>query len=356
LSTSRPVLTRDHLFTAAFFTILLYLLYQGGRILAPYLSTLLWAAILTLALHPLHVRMIRLCKGRETLAASVMTILTLVVIIGPAVAFLTLLASQGIDLYRWASDVVQSGGIAEAWARFKESPLGRMVVQLPLGGGDLKTSVLKGLGELSSDMAAQLGSLLKNTLLMALNLIILVLALFFFFRDGASYVRTTLGLLPFTAEQKEAISRKFYETFRAVINGVFLIALIQGIMTGIGFALFDVPFAVFWGFLAAILALLPIGGAMLVWLPGAVYLYLIGSTLTSILLAAWGAVFVSLPDNFLRPLIIGRKAKLPTFLLFLGILGGIQAYGMLGILFGPLVVTLLMSFAAIYREEFAEKQ
>jgi predicted PurR-regulated permease PerM len=112
---------------------------------------------------------------------------------------------------------------------------------------------------------------------------------------------------------------------------------------------------VFWGFLAAILALLPIGGAALVWVPAAVYLYLTGSAVSSILLAVWGVVLVSLPDNFLKPLLIGRKAKIPTFLLFIGILGGLQAYGVLGIFAGPLVVTLLTAFVQIYREEFVEK-
>jgi len=162
MSSGRPVLTRDHLFAAAFFTILLYLLYQGGRIIAPFISPLLWAAILTLILHPIHTQARKLCKGRETLAAGLMTALTLLLVIGPAVAILTLLASQGVELYRWASDMVQSGGVAEVWSRFKESPLGRMLTQLPVGSGDLKTSLLKGLGQLSSDMAAQLGGLLKE--------------------------------------------------------------------------------------------------------------------------------------------------------------------------------------------------
>jgi len=127
-------------------------------------------------------------------------------------------------------------------------------------------------------------------------------------------------------------------------------------MTGLGFALFGVPFSVFWGFLAAVLALLPVGGAMLVWVPGALYLYLTGSTLQGVFLAIWGALLVSLPDNFLKPLLIGRKAKLPTFLLLIGILGGLQVYGFLGILFGPLVVTLLTAFVQIYREEYAERR
>jgi predicted PurR-regulated permease PerM len=94
---------------------------------------------------------------------------------------------------------------------------------------------------------------------------------------------------------------------------------------------------------------------MLVWVPGALYLYFNGATLQGVLLAIWGALLISLPDNFLKPLLIGRKAKLPTFLLFIGILGGLQVYGFLGILFGPLVVTLLTAFVQIYREEYAER-
>jgi len=183
----------------------------------------------------------------------------------------------------------------------------------------------------------------------------MLIALFFFFRNGERYYRGTMELLPFTPEQKESIARKLHDTFSAVINGVFLIALLQGLMTGLGFALFGAPFPVFWGFLAAVLALLPVGGAALVWIPGALFLWLTGAALQGALLAVWGTVLVSLPDNFLKPLLIGRKAKLPMFFLFLGILGGLNVYGILGILFGPLVVTLLTAFVQIYREEFAER-
>ena len=183
----------------------------------------------------------------------------------------------------------------------------------------------------------------------------MLLSLFFLFRDGERWYASVTRLLPFTQDQQQAIARRFQDTFSAVVNGVFLVALLQGVMTGIGLALFGVPFPVLWGFLAAILALLPIGGAALIWVPAAVYLYLTGSAVSSILLAVWGVVLVSLPDNFLKPLLIGRKAKIPTFLLFIGILGGLQVYGFLGIFAGPLVVTLLTAFVQIYREEFVEK-
>jgi len=352
---SPPVLTRYHIFAAFFFAIFIFLLYQTAHLLAPFSSALLWAAIIALALAPLYRRVVRAVRGRSGLAAGIMTFATLLIVIGPAILLLVVLAAQAVDIYQWASELIRSGRLAEAWSRIAIPMLDR-VLNLPLlQGVDVKGIAIKSLSEFSSGMAAQIGGALKNTVLLLINVLIMLISLFFFFRDGESFYTAVTGLLPFTPEQQSAIAQKFRNTFSAVINGVFLIAFLQGVMTGIGLALFGVSYSVFWGFLAALLALLPIGGAMLVWLPCAIYLYLAGSTLNSVLLAAWGAVFVSLPDNFLKPLLIGRKAKLPTFLLFLGILGGLKVYGVLGILAGPLVVTLLTAFVQIYREEFAEK-
>ena len=219
---------------------------------------------------------------------------------------------------------------------------------------DLKGVMIKGLSQFSSSLASQVGTVLKDGLLLVIHLFIMLTVLFFFFKNGENYYRTAMDLFPFSSEQKQNIARKLHDTFTAVINGIFLIALGQGMMTGIGFAVFGVPFPVFWGFLAAILALLPIGGASLVWIPGALYLMLSQAMVNSILLTLWGVVLVSLPDNFLKPLVIGKKANIPTLFLFLGILGGLQTYGFLGILFGPLIVTLLTAFIQIYRDEFAE--
>ena len=217
---------------------------------------------------------------------------------------------------------------------------------------DLRGLILSGLKDFSAKSAAQLGGVLKNALLLIINFLIMVIALFFFFRDGDMYYRTALEILPFTDEQKASITKKLSGTFSAVINGIFLVALLQGIVTGIGFAIFGIPFYVLWGFLAFILALLPVVGAAAVWLPGAIYLLLTGQTLNGFLLAIWGLLFVSTPDNFLKPILIGKQAKIPVFFLFLGILGGIKVYGVLGILFGPLIVTLVMVFIQIYRVEY----
>lgn len=355
MNATPPLLTRSHLFAAAFFALFLYILYQAGSIIAPFLTPLLWAGIITLALLPLYRKVLALVKGRSTLASLIMTAVTLLLVIGPAVAVIIMLATQAIDVYHYVTEAIRSGAVAEAWDRLQQSRIGALLADATSGTPDLKERIVQGVRELSAGVASQFGALLKNTFLMALNILILIIAVFFFFRDGEHYYRTALDLLPFTQEHKENVAQRTYDTFTAVINGVFLIALLQGAMTGIGFALFGLPFAVFWAFVATILALLPVAGAALVWAPAAAYLYLQGATVPAVLLAVWGVVFVSLPDNFLKPLLIGKKANLPIFLLFLSILGGLQIYGFLGILFGPLVVTLLTALVQIYRDEFANR-
>jgi len=352
---SSSLLTRSHIFAAVFFAIFIFLLYQMAQLLAPFSSALLWAAILALALSPVYTRLLRLVNGKQGLAAGIMTFSTLLMVIGPTIFLLAVLTTQAVNLYEWTSEFIQTGKLAEAWSRFATPMLDRLLHLPFLAGINVKGILIQGLSQFSSGLASQIGSVLKNTLLLFVNLLIMLVFLFFILRDGVSYYSAIMRVLPFTPDQQQSIARKFRDTFSAVINGVFLVALLQGVMTGLGFALFGIPFSVFWGFLAAVLALLPIAGAMLVWLPGALYLYLTGSTLQGIFLAVWGALLVSLPDNFLKPLLIGRKAKIPTFLLFIGILGGLQVYGFLGIFFGPLVVTLLTAFVQIYREEYAER-
>jgi predicted PurR-regulated permease PerM len=349
-----PFFTRSHIFAAVFFALFVFLLYQAARLLLPFLSALLWAGIITLALYPPYRRLLALVRERAALAAGVMTIVTAFLIIGPAIAVLTALASQAADLYHWTSDLLKSGRLAGIWESFLNSPYGALLDHPAIKELDLHGFFIEHLDELSSGLAVQVGGILKNTLLLVANLLIMIFALFFFFRDGEKHYQSVINLLPFTTEQKEGMARKFMDTFNAVIAGVFFIALLQGLLTGIGLAVFGVPFPALWGFLAAFLALLPVGGATLVWVPGAIYLFVTGATLKGILLVAWGVLLVSTPDNFLKPIIIGKKAKIPTFFLFIAILGGIKAYGFLGILFGPVVVTLLTAFVQIYREEFAE--
>lgn len=352
---SRPSLTSTHIFSAAFFLVLLFLLYQAGLFIAPFLSATLWAAVIVIVLHPLYEKLLKFTRDRRNLAAGLMTAFTLILVIGPAVLLFALLTAQVADLFSAVTEFIQSGRFVDMLNRLKESRLGVVLGHPALAELDIKSHILKGLGDFSAGMVGQLGLLIKNVLLAVLNLFIMLLVIFFFFRDGKVYARELTDLLPLPKKHKKSIMEKLGNTFSAVLNGLFLVALLQGFMTGVGFFLFGVPYGIFWGFLSMIASLLPFGGTALIWIPGALYLFLKGSTLKAVLLAVWGVLLVSTPDNFLKPILIGRKAKLPTFFLFLGILGGIHVYGILGILFGPMIVTLLTAFIQIYREEYGEQ-
>jgi predicted PurR-regulated permease PerM len=352
---SRPLLSSAHIFSAAFFLVLLFLLYQVGLFIAPFLSAVIWAAVIVIVLHPLYSKLLKLTRERRNLAAGIMTVFTLLLVIGPAVLLFALLTAQVVDLFSVATEFVQSGRFVDVLNRVKTSSLGALLDHPALAELDIKSHLIKGLGDFSAGMVGQLGLLIKNTLLAVLNLFIMLFVIFFFFRDGKTYAHELTDILPLPKNHKKSIMEKLGNTFSAVLNGMFLVALLQGFLTGLGFFIFGVPYGIFWGFMAMIASLVPLGGTALIWIPGALFLYLKGSTLKAILLAVWGVLLVSTPDNFLRPILIGRKAKLPTFFLFLGILGGIDAYGILGVLFGPLIVTLLTAFIQIYREEYVEQ-
>ena len=346
-------MTRTHIFVAAFFVVFFFLLYEAMRLLAPFSSALLWAGVIALATYPLYRKIRLFLRGRENVASIIMTLLTFVLVIGPTVFLFAALTAQVLDLYREVAHFIQSGKWVELWGRLKTSFLGDVLAHPFFDELDIKGLVMKGLRDISSGMATQLGSALKNTLLVLINFLIMLFSLFFFYRDGESFFNAAIEILPFTDEQKQSITRKLSTTFSAVLNGIFLLALLQGIITGIGFALFGLPFSVFWGFLAFLLALLPVVGAAAVWLPGAIYLFVSGHTLSAVLLGIWGVLLVSVPDNLLKPILIGKQARLPIFFMFIGILGGIKVYGVLGILIGPLVVTLVTVFIKIYRVEYA---
>ena len=206
-SQSQPLLTRPLLFAVVFFGLFLLLLYQMARLLMPFLSPLLWAAILTLALYPLHKRIEVLVKGRKSLAAGITTLVALLLVIGPAVALLVVLSGQAVDIYQWASSVIQSGKLAEVWNRLTSSFLDNILTHPALAGLDLKGLFLKGLGDLSSELTSSLGGMLRNTLVFIIDIAIMLIALFFFFRDGETYYSSSLELLPFTNVRKKPLRR-----------------------------------------------------------------------------------------------------------------------------------------------------
>jgi predicted PurR-regulated permease PerM len=165
-------------------------------------------------------------------------------------------------------------------------------------------------------------------------------------------IAALLGLVPMEAENKALVMQGLDRTLVAMVRGTLVTAGAQGALVGIGLAMFGVPVPVLLGFAATFLAVVPFVGTALIWIPAAVYLAVNDDMAAAIGLALWGLIVVGLIDNFLRPIVVGSHARLPAMLLFIGVIGGLQVYGLVGGLISPLFIACVFAFARIYRERY----
>jgi predicted PurR-regulated permease PerM len=192
----------------------------------------------------------------------------------------------------------------------------------------------------------------RNILVIFGNLLLVAFGMFFCFRDGDRFVAKLIEITPMPTEQVTAIAARVYLTVTAIIRGALVTAAVQGVLATIGYAFAGVPLALFFGIVTGIAAMIPVVGAALIWLPLGIFIMQRSPGL-GIFVLAWGFFVVSLIDNILKPILIGRGARLPILLMFLGVIGGINVYGFSGIIIGPLVVACLLAFVQIYREHYA---
>src|SRR4029077_3167865 len=171
-----------------------------------------------------------------------------------------------------------------------------------------------------------------------------LVAHFFFFRDGQTMAAAVRDLVPMEQEHKQPIGARLYTTPTAVVQGMIVTAVLQGLLAGFGYWLIgDIRFSVFLGFITALASFLPVPGPAFVWAGIALYLGFTGHVGRAVGLAVWGVTIVSTVDNWVKPLFIGGRAKLPTFPLLIAILGGLQVYGFLGVFVGPVVLAILFA-------------
>jgi predicted PurR-regulated permease PerM len=216
-----------------------------------------------------------------------------------------------------------------------------------LDSGDV---ILGSINNLQENIMKSAGTIIKNIFFFFASFLVVIATLFVFFRDGERLLHWLIDIMPMDTEHKYRIASQLYITTIAVVRGFLLTAAVQGITGSVGYALAGVPAPILFGVLTSFAALIPFLGTSLIWLPLGVTFMFAKNFHTGLFILLWGAVVVGLLDNILRPILIGQKAKLPIFLLFLGIFGGLRVYGPIGIFMGPLLISCLLVFLQIYRE------
>ena len=203
-----------------------------------------------------------------------------------------------------------------------------------------------------SFLTNNLANIFSATLSALFSFVILLLAIFYFLKDGTGWKKAIIGLSPLTDSDDEKIIDKLLKTINGVMKGTLFIAIVQGVLMAIGLTLFGVQNAAIWGVVAAITSLIPSVGTAMVSVPAVIFLFATGHIISALGLAIWSSILVGTIDNFLTPYIIGNKVNIPPFLVLFSVLGGISLLGPVGVLMGPLTVSLLYTLIEIYQSDF----
>jgi predicted PurR-regulated permease PerM len=336
-------LARERVSTLLFYGTLALLAYFIYLLFRPFLVPLAWAAILAAVFYPLNARLQPRWGKRWAAAAS--TAAVTIVIVVPFIFLVRAFVEEATHAVSSVDLSLQTpafGRVQEAWSFIQaRSP----------NLGDLDVLVRQGATQIAGIVAGRAGVLLKNIVLVVLNLIVMLFAVFFFFRDGDEIMAGLRSILPFRSDFRDLMILQARELIQASVIAGLIVAAVQGALGGLTFAILGLGAPVFWGVMMAFFALLPIAGAWVIWGPAAIWLLLTGSTGRAIALIVIGTFVVGLADNFLRPALVSGRTQLNGLLIFVSLLGGVAAFGLLGLVLGPVVMATAIGMLDAYAVE-----
>jgi predicted PurR-regulated permease PerM len=319
-----------------------------------YLAALFLAGVLALFLAPPHAWLAKLFGDRRGLAAGLLVAVSVLAFVIPATILLGVVADQAIEVTQMVSPWVQ-----EQVSRIRQDGLTGLPDWLPFRDEiiEYQASVTAQLGNLAGTVGRVLVNSLRagtgGFLIATLNTFILIYALYYFLMSGQSLGRSAVSLLPMTKEGRDLLAERALSTIRATVKGSFLIALVQGVLTGIGLFAAGVPGAIFWAAIAALLSIIPMIGPPLIWIPAAAWLIGTGQYIPGAGLVIWGTVVIGTSDNILRPILVGKDAKMSDLMVLISTLGGLTLFGAVGIILGPVIAALFSSIWYLFRETYA---
>jgi predicted PurR-regulated permease PerM len=334
-------------FTLAALALLTWLLWL---ILGPFLRPIAWALFIAFLVYPLQRGLTRRLRGRASLSAALLTVAMLVLILGPLAGLGATFAREVADLARQAQAWVaehKPSQLSEELGNLANAPvIGPALAWVQENAGVSFEQIQGWAVDAAQTVLKQAGSFGRAVFIGALGTVIgfavMVFILFFAIRDGREWLDMGRALVPASPEDRARLFGHLAAVLRAMVYGTGVTALAQGALIAIGFAVLGLPSPVVFGVLAAIAALIPLVGTPVVWVPAAIVLAVQGRYGAALFMALWGGFVVTI-DNFLRPWLVSGKADVGTLTVFIGVLGGVSAFGPVGVFLGPLVLALCIA-------------
>ena len=313
-----------------------YLTYQ---VLQPFLTPLIWAAVFAMLFYGWQTRYAP--KVGPNKMALAITLMTAALIVAPAVVLVSVLAQQiplAIDEVQQATS--QPHRLEQLWDAIRA----RSPIALPENVSELGR---EGIQRAVAFLAPRAGALMADLVAFIGSLLAMLFALFFMLRDGETFARRVRDMLPVPIRVRERLMSDTRDLVVASVGAGIIVAIAQGTIGGIVFWLVGIQAPVFWGVVIAFASLLPLMGAALVWAPAALWLVLSGQIAKGIIMVIVGVLAISMADNILRPLLLAGRTAVSGFIVFFGLLGGMAAFGFVGLVLGPIVLVITGSLLRV---------
>lgn len=326
-----------------FFGLLIATLLFTFLIFRPFWIVLVLGVSFSIVLYPIY-EWLNKRHLPSWLSSLVTVLLFTIVLCGPLLGIGAIVFNQSENIYQQVVD----NGNAKPFLDSINNTVNKI----------LPDSIVFDINDKVTDFIAYVSSNVTNifsaTISAFFSFVLMLLIIFYFLKDGARWKKAIVVLSPLGDKDDEKIITRLTLSVNAVMKGYLLIALVQGILMGFGLWIFNISNPALWGVVAAVTSLIPTFGTALISVPAIIFLFVTGDTTSALGLLVWSVVVVGMIDNFLSPLIVGKKTNIPPLLILFSVLGGISLLGPVGILVGPLTVSLLYTLISIYRNEFKQ--
>jgi len=325
-------------------------LYLCWLMLQPFVEVLLWALVLVIVFYPIH-RRIEARVGSPSWSAALSCLLVIVTILVPLTLITFAVVREMTGLAQNLQANVQGlldpnspvMGRVLGW-------LGQYVDVSQLNSAQSQEWVATRLRNLSGAIAGRTLGFVGGVVGAVVEVFFVIFTMYYLFRDGKGIRTAARSAMPVGNRKANEIFLRTRDVISASVYGVLVIATIQGVLGGLAFWMVGLPSALLWGVVMIFLSMIPMAGAFIVWVPAAIYLFATGQYGWGVFLTLWGALVIGSVDNFLRPKLVGERTRLHELLIFFSVLGGLQVFGVIGLVLGPVIVAIAIALVDVLRQ------